>query len=165
MFLNAESIQRLNLITPFASRAKHLGLSYGCGVASYDLRLGADVKLTKEYCCLGVSFEEFNMPTNVCGFVKDKSSWARNGLSVFNTFIDPGWSGFLTLEFSFKPCSQANVEFMKQFLRHDYSGSYFLLPKMTPIAQVVFGYTENTTGYIGKYQNQDSVPQHMLMEF
>lgn len=42
--------------------------------------------------------ETFNMPSNVTGFVKDKSTNIRNGLTVFNTVIEAGWRGVLTLE-------------------------------------------------------------------
>ena len=38
------------------------------------------------------------MPSDLLGLVHDKSTWARRGLSVFNTVIEPGWRGFLTLE-------------------------------------------------------------------
>lgn len=38
------------------------------------------------------------MPENLVGIVHDKSTLARKGLSVFNTVIEPGWKGFLTLE-------------------------------------------------------------------
>lgn len=165
MILNNESIKRLNIITPFRTRNKIRGLSYGCGVASYDISLGADLWIGDKKSTLGVSLEEFNMPKNVCGFVKDKSSWARNGLSVFNTFIDPGWRGFLTLEFTFKPCDKENVEFMNLFSNCSQTWSRILIPATTPIAQVVFVYTEDTDGYVGKYQNQISDPQQMLMEF
>ena len=38
------------------------------------------------------------MPRDMVGVVHDKSTWARRGLSVFNTVIEPGWRGKLTLE-------------------------------------------------------------------
>lgn len=117
MILNRNSIFSYNIMSPFWPRTKHpTGLSYGCGVASYDVCLGEDVHVTEEKCTLGVTAEHFNMPTNVCGFVKDKSSWARAGLSVFNTFIDPGWRGYLTLEFSYKSCDKDNSAFINQFV-------------------------------------------------
>lgn len=47
---------------------------------------------------LGVTEETFDMPDDVVGHVTDKSTWARLGISVFNTIIEPGWSGRLVLE-------------------------------------------------------------------
>jgi dCTP deaminase len=47
---------------------------------------------------LASAIEEFDMPNNLIGIVHDKSTWARRGLSVFNTVIESGWKGFLTLE-------------------------------------------------------------------
>ena len=41
------------------------------------------------------SIEFFNMPKYLVGIVHDKSSLARQGLSVFNTVIEPGWKGYL----------------------------------------------------------------------
>ena len=32
------------------------------------------------------------------GIVHDKSTWARRGLVVQNTVIEPGWHGYLTIE-------------------------------------------------------------------
>jgi dCTP deaminase len=47
---------------------------------------------------LAVSMEEFNMPKNVTGLVKDKSTYARIGIAVQNTVIEAGWKSYLTLE-------------------------------------------------------------------
>jgi dCTP deaminase len=79
------------------------------------------------------------MPTWVAASVKDKSTWARQGVSVFNTFIDPGWRGFLTLE----------------LVNHSSVGIF--IPKGTPIAQIVFEELDATTNvpYDGKYQDQE----------
>ena len=37
---------------------------------------------------LASAIEEFDVPNNLLGIVHDKSSWARKGLSVFNTVIE-----------------------------------------------------------------------------
>ena len=87
--------------------------SYGLGPASYDLQLhtiqdefGNEVdeytfRPGNNFVVLGVAKEEFIMPNDVKGIVHDKSTWARLGLFVQNTLIDPGWRGFLTLEFTY----------------------------------------------------------------
>lgn len=49
--------------------------------------------------CLAESGEVFNMPSNVVGVVKHKSTFARMGIDVFaGTVLEPGWVGILTLE-------------------------------------------------------------------
>lgn len=49
---------------------------------------------------LGVTVETFNLPRNVIGFCLGKSSYARSGLIVNTTPLEPGWRGRLVLEFS-----------------------------------------------------------------
>jgi dCTP deaminase len=49
---------------------------------------------------LGVTIERFNMPANVIGFCLGKSTYARSGLIVNTTPLEPGWRGRLVLEFS-----------------------------------------------------------------
>lgn len=89
---------------------------------------------------LASSIEEFNMPTNLVGIVHDKSSWARKGLSVFNTVIEPGWKGFLTLELVY------------------HGDENLIIPAGAGIAQVIFTKTAEESCYEGKYQNQEDRP-------
>ncbi len=49
---------------------------------------------------LGVTVETFHLPRNVIGFCLGKSSYARSGLIVNTTPLEPGWRGRLVLEFS-----------------------------------------------------------------
>lgn len=49
---------------------------------------------------LGVTVETFNIPRNVVGICMGKSTYARCGLIVNCTPLEPGWSGRLVLEFS-----------------------------------------------------------------
>jgi dCTP deaminase len=86
------------------------------------------------------AIEEFDMPGNLTGIVHDKSTWARQGLSVFNTVIEPGWKGFLTLELVY----------------HGNDG--LVIPAGAAIAQVVFHQTSERRYYAGKYQNQANRP-------
>lgn len=82
------------------------------------------------------------MPKNVVGIVHDKSTWARRGLAVQNTVIEPGWRGFLTLELTNHGSVPIKIE------------------RAMPIAQIVFHFTdEETVGYEGKYQDQERGPQ------
>ncbi len=47
---------------------------------------------------LGVSVERFEMPQDVAAICLTKSTYARCGLLCNTTPIEPGWTGFLTLE-------------------------------------------------------------------
>lgn len=47
---------------------------------------------------LAHTLEDFDLPDNVVGYVVDKSTYARVFVSAFNTLLDPGWRGNLTLE-------------------------------------------------------------------
>ena len=89
---------------------------------------------------LASSIEEFFMPVNVVGIVHDKSTWARMGLSVFNTVIEPGWKGFLTLELVYHGVLP------------------LIIPAGSGIAQVIFHETSEDAEYEGKYQHQANEP-------
>jgi dCTP deaminase len=57
---------------------------------------------------LGASLEYFRMPNTLAGRVTGKSTYARCGLIVNVTTIEPGWNGNLTLEISNSgPCPAA----------------------------------------------------------
>lgn len=141
------------------------GMSYGLSEAGYDIRIKQEIRFypvnrdaefkkfrvmsytndsfTKDdegRFTLASAIEEFQMPTNLLGRVCDKSSWARKGLSVFNTVIEPGWKGFLTLELVY----HGNTE--------------LIIPAGAPIAQVIFEEVKNPAQYNGKYQHQSSEP-------
>ena len=47
---------------------------------------------------LGVSVETFNIPTNTLGICYCKSTYARCGLMVNTTPLEPGWRGQLVIE-------------------------------------------------------------------
>lgn len=132
------------------------GTSFGMSEAGYDIR----IKQTVEFCrgtrfprvvmvdaepthgrfALASAIEEFNMPNNLVGIVHDKSTWARRGLSVFNTVIEPGWKGFLTLELVY------------------HGEEELIIPAGSGIAQVVFHETLCNAEYTGKYQGQPDHP-------
>ena len=133
------------------------GVSYGLGEAGYDIRLKQDILfLPKENLIsiqgegeykesagrftLASAIEEFDMPLDMVGVVHDKSTWARQGVSVFNTVIEPGWKGFLTLEIVFHGSERVHI------------------PAGAGIAQVLFHYLTEPAQYTGKYQNQADMP-------
>lgn len=141
-----------------AEKVRHNGVSHGLGEAGYDIRVKqsidfrinddprigrrakVDDKEQPGNFVIASAIEEFDMPDNLVGIVHDKSTWARKGLSVFNTVIEPGWKGFLTLELV-------------------YHGQWPLfIPAGTGIAQVIFHRTIERASYDGKYQNQPDRP-------
>ena len=143
-------------------KEKAHGVSHGLSEAGYDIRIAQSIKffnedgiqrvgvMTPGYMeepsfdegrfCIASTIEEFDMPLNLVGIVHDKSTWARQGLSVFNTVIEPGWKGFLTLELVY----HGNRE--------------LIIPAGAGIAQVIFHRTFCEAAYDGKYQNQEDRP-------
>jgi dCTP deaminase len=137
------------------------GTSYGLTEAGYDIRIRERVIFTNSGSnqwltvldprttettgasgrfILASSMEEFQMPLDLVGMVSDKSSWARQGLSVFNTVIEPGWNGILTLELVF------------------HGNQSLTIPAGSGIAQVLFGRLERKGDYgNGKYQDAKGI--------
>lgn len=157
MIINRNALLRMSPIKDMLpSKEKLHGYSHGLSEAGYDIRIKQkiifdnrqernmiiyDDQIFSGRFCLASAIEEFQMPTYLTGIVHDKSTWARQGLSVFNTVIEPGWNGFLTLELV-------------------YHGNGLLeIPAGVGIAQVVFHQTAEHAQYNGKYQYQEDKPQ------
>ena len=144
MILSGQSIREAGIIDPFSEREKIHNISHGLGFASYDCRV--DLKSFEKQVVLhaGVSIlvctvEHFTMPNNLVGLVKDKSSWMRQGLSLTQPIIDPGFKGYLTLRFT-------NV-----------GKNEIIIPNGCGIMQVVFEKTDKPCNpYDGSYQNHPS---------
>lgn len=141
------------------TKQKSNSVSWGLSEAGYDICIKQDIHFKPnpffqvQMDCsvngvitrgtkftLASAIEEFDMPDCLVGIVHDKSTWARKGLSVFNTVIEPGWKGFLTLELVY----HGNEE--------------LIIPAGSGIAQVIFHRTSNKVKYTGKYQNQENKP-------
>lgn len=137
-----------DIVTPFTKRTVVRGRSAGVSLAGYDICIAENVWLFPfRRFALASSVEKFLMPTNVVGEVKDKSTWVRSGLQVFNTVIEPGWKGHLTIELAYWGWVPLRIR------RGD------------PIAQIVFRYLDrDTAGYSGKYNNQPPLPVKALYE-
>ena len=157
--LSAQSIYRLchptgplmetePMIRPFEKRTRYNGMTYGLSACGYDIRTDRAVRLYPSSFRLSVSVEHFHMPNNVMGLVKDKSSLARCGISVYNTVIEPGWHGYLTLE----------------IVNHGIDN--VIIGAGAPIAQVIFQLLDQPTNqpYNGKYQGQEQKPQEAISE-
>lgn len=145
--LSARSIREILPVSPFVERGIIRGRSYGLSIAGYDVRCAQSIALHPGDFTLVSTVEEFRMPNDVLGLVKDKSSWARKGLSVFNTVIEPGWEGFLTME----------------IVNHGHEE--LIIVEGDPLAQIIFQWVdEETVGYTGKYNFQPNRPVEALFE-
>lgn len=167
MIINGKTLLEYAPIIPMEEvKIRQHGVSYGLSEAGYDIRIKQEVRIerclypagyfwniyvdgslvnTDTKFCIASTIEQFQMPPDLVGVVHDKSTWARQGLSVFNTVIEPGWKGFLTLE-----------------LVH-HGNQNLLIPAGAGIAQVVFSKTSDKADYgSGKYQNAGDFPQEAL---
>jgi dCTP deaminase len=118
------------MILPFEEAQKRDGcISYGLSSYGYDLRVADEFKIftnvdsqiidpkafdpkcfvyRKTDVCiippnsfvLGRSVEKVKMPRDVIGICVGKSTYARTGIIVNVTPIEPEWEGYITLEFS-----------------------------------------------------------------
>jgi len=98
MILSApEIIRRLDrncvggnlVITPYNSECQQ--------PASYDLRAAGDIHLSKGTCTLVPSLEWVELPKDLAGTLRCRSSFGRRGVLLGAGFIDPGFHGQLTL--------------------------------------------------------------------
>lgn len=151
MILSGTTIRELGIITPHAPRSKCEGMSYGESFCGYDIRTAYPVTLWPCITRLTASVERFRLPPDIVGMVTDKSTWARRGVQVQNTVIEPGWLGWLTLELTYSPVSILRPR--------------MVIPSGSPIAQVMFSrIDQETSGYDGKYQNQPARPVGAIIE-
>ena len=158
MIINgSELLYRAPIKGMITEKRREHGVSWGLSEAGYDIRIKQDIHFYKPAgddpsevavdgvfvvgnFCLASAIEEFDMPRSLVGIVHDKSTWARQGLSVMNTVIEPSWRGFLTLELVY----------------HGREGLH--IPAGAGIAQVIFHQTAERAAYDGKYQNQADMP-------
>ncbi len=114
------------MIEPFEPKQVRKGISYGLSSYGYDFRLGNTFKVLKENrglildpknfeklafetisadfldipagsYCLGQSLEYFRIPRNVLAVVFGKSTYARCGVSIHVTPLEPEWEGSITI--------------------------------------------------------------------
>lgn len=141
--------EKHQLLDPFIPHSVRDGvISYGLGPYGYDIRLHNTFKKLKpgiQYInphnikedhfdtftedeitleagsyILGRSLEFFKIPKKVMGIVLGKSTYARSGILVNVTPLEPEWTGFLTISIS------------------NLSGRTTILHAMQGIAQVIF---------------------------
>jgi dCTP deaminase len=125
-----EYIKKYKMIEPFESSQKRNGvISYGLSSYGYDFRIANDFKIftnvnnviidpknfdSKSFVnfkgreciippnsfVLGRSVEYFHIPRDVLGICLGKSTYARCGLVVNVTPLEPEWCGYITIEIS-----------------------------------------------------------------
>jgi dCTP deaminase len=166
------------MILPFERGKKRPGvISYGCSHYGYDIRVASNFKIftnvhsvivdpknineasfvdfVGDVCvippnsyALCESVERFSMPHDVVGVCVGKSTYARCGIIVNVTPLEPGWEGILTIEISNSTPLPAKV----------YANE--------GIAQVIFfrGQMPDSTyaSKGGKYHNQDGLTLPMV---
>jgi dCTP deaminase len=123
-------------------------MSYGLGAASYDVRNKSETVLHPSEGRLLSTIEYFNLPDNVRGMVLDKSTYARNFVTSFNTFLDPGWQGYLTVE-------MVNL-----------GRDTIIVPEGAPLVQIEFAWLDGCTDqpYRGKYYMQPNRAVEAILE-
>ena len=90
---------------------------------------------------LGITLEYLKMPRDVLGIGHTKSSYARGGIFINVTPIDPGWEGNLTLAIS-------NLSGRKTFI----------FPRQGIIQIIFFRLGQETKGYYGYFQKTKGKP-------
>ena len=156
MILSDSQIRARGIISPCEERQQFRGRSFGLSACGYDVRFDLDtidewanyrhvqttdgdgILLAPGQSVLLGTQELFHMPDNVVGLLKDKSTWARQGVLVSQGVLEPGWRGFASVLLF-------NVGTEDVPIIHG-----------DPIAQVLFQITgEVDAPYNGKYQNQE----------
>lgn len=153
MILSGADIEFEDIVHPFTRKVVIRGMSAGCSHAGYDLRADlteADDFMRRSFTRDGdgiviepgkglliPTMEVLNMPDDVVGFAKDKSTWARQGLFANQGVLEPGWRGHYAVGV------------------HNVSGDEITVVHGDPIVQVVFFRVSNpSSAYDGKYQDQ-----------
>jgi len=125
-----EYVKKFRMLEPFEEHLQRNGvISYGLSSMGYDIRVTDEYKVftnlrqavvdPKEFSsdsfvdfqgpvcivppnsfALARSVEYFRMPRSVLGLCLGKSSYARCGIVVNITPLEPGWEGHLTIEIS-----------------------------------------------------------------
>ncbi len=121
-----EQCEHSQMIAPFIAHSVRQGvISYGLGPYGYDIRLDRahkrprasdrpldphhvreedfdtlseePIRLASGHYILGRSLEYFRMPKKILGIAFGKSTYARCGVIVNVTPLEPEWSGYLTI--------------------------------------------------------------------
>jgi len=169
-----EYVKKYKMIAPFKTSQVRAGvISYGLSSYGYDFRLADEFKIFtnvnsaivdpknfdskafidfKGKVCiippnsfaLGRSLEYFHIPRDVIGLCLGKSTYARCGIVVNVTPLEPEWEGYITVEISNTTPLPAKI----------YGGEgicQVIFLKGNQVCQVSYGDRK------GKYQNQKTL--------
>ncbi|OPX62104.1 MULTISPECIES: dCTP deaminase [unclassified Methanoregula] len=130
----AETERRLGLtddearlvIRPYSSESQQ--------PASYDLRAAEETRLPRGICTLMPTLEWVELPGDLAGTLRCRSSFGRRGILLGAGFVDPGFRGQLTLCLSNMGAEEITVkknERVAQMILHEvrnpaqsYNGRY-----------------------------------------
>ncbi len=87
--IHTDNTQEKLVIEPYAAECQQ--------PASYDLRAAGDIRLARGSCTLVPSREHVELPPDVAGTLRCRSSFGRRGVLMGAGFVDPGFRGQLTL--------------------------------------------------------------------
>jgi dCTP deaminase len=87
-FYIADKVDKPQTISPATEGGKFPG-------TYYERKM---VRLPPQTLALAFTQEIFTIPVTICATVVGKSTWARLGLQIFVTPLEPGWTGQITIE-------------------------------------------------------------------
>ena len=130
--LNTSSQNQCLVIRPYGQECQQ--------PASYDLRAAENIAISRGATTLVPSMEWVELPLDLAGTLRCRSSLGRRGILLGGGFVDPGFRGNLTL------ClvNMGNED--------------VLVKKNDRLVQMVLHEVRNgSTGYSGKYQDSSGV--------
>ncbi|PKL58463.1 MAG: dCTP deaminase [Methanomicrobiales archaeon HGW-Methanomicrobiales-5] len=120
------------IITPYGAECQQ--------PASYDLRAAGDIALEQGVCTLVPTLEWVELPLDIAGTLRCRSSMGRRGVLLGAGFVDPGFRGQLTLCLTNLGSEQIHVQ------------------KNDRIVQMVLHEVrDGTRSYTGRYQDSKGV--------
>ncbi len=87
--LDRDCIEGNLVIYPYSSECQQ--------PASYDLRVAGEMHFPKGTCILVPTLEWVELPKDLAGTLRCRSSFGRRGVLLGGGFVDPGFRGQLTL--------------------------------------------------------------------
>lgn len=129
-------------------------VSFGKEETGYGITLGEDVTLHQGYAVLGVSAERVAMRNTQAARLIGKSTWARLGIHPNVTEIEPGWSGYITLELTYLPLWQGLFMHWANLI----VPRRLFLPAGTGIGVLQWADLKEPAKYHGPYEGQPPRP-------
>ena len=130
--LDQESPQGKLIIRPYHKECQQ--------PASYDLRAASEMILPRGICTLVPTLEWVELPIDLAGTLRCRSSFGRRGMLLGAGFVDPGFRGQLTLCLTNMGMGDITVQ------------------KNDRIVQIILHEVlEGNCGYSGRYQDSHGI--------